>query len=79
HSGGIYMEELLENMLYWCDPEKREEGFRQADDILLELFEGFIREDEMKIGFTDRDEDLWRSFCNSKRHKKDRVTWDKYE
>ncbi|KAF9321515.1 hypothetical protein BG006_002610 [Podila minutissima] len=70
---------IIEYMLYWCDPEKQEEGFRQADGILLELFEGFIREDEMKIDFTEHDEYRWWVFCNSKRHKKERVTWDKYE
>lgn len=73
------LERRVEYMLHWCDAEKREEGFRKADGILLELFEGFNLEEEMKIGFTEHDEYRWRVFCNSKRYKKERVTWDKYE
>ncbi|KAI9240570.1 MAG: hypothetical protein BYD32DRAFT_433910 [Podila humilis] len=73
------LEQRVEYMLYWCDPEKREEGFRKADAILLKLFEGFNLEEEMKIGFTDRDEYYWRVFNNNRRNKKERVAWNKYE
>lgn len=66
-------------MLYWCDPKKREEGFQRADTVLLELFEGFDPDEEMKITFTGQDEYRWRVFCNNKHYKKERVTWDKYE
>ncbi|KAG0019073.1 hypothetical protein BGZ82_000268, partial [Podila clonocystis] len=75
----LTLERRVEYMLYWCDAEKREEGFRKADGILLELFEGFNREEEMKIVFTEHDEYRWRVFFNSKHDKKERVTWDKYE
>lgn len=66
-------------MLYWCDQEKREEGFRKADVILLKLFRGFDVEVEMRIAFTDREEYHWRNFINNKRKKKERVIWNKYE
>lgn len=66
-------------MLHWCDPGKREEGFRKADAILLELIEGLDPNEEMKIAFTGQDEHRWRAFCNNKHYKKERVTWDKYE
>ncbi|KAF9322612.1 hypothetical protein BG006_002248 [Podila minutissima] len=66
-------------MLYWCDPQKREEVFRKADAILLQLFEGFNLEEEMKIDFTDRDEHLWRIFNRNRRDKRERVVWNKYE
>lgn len=66
-------------MFHWCDPEKREEGFKKADAILLELFERFDLEEKMKIDFTDRDEHCWREFSHSKRKKKERIAWNKYE
>ena len=66
-------------MIHWCDPKKREEGFRRADAVLLGLFEGFNPDEEMKTGFTDQDEYRWRVFCNSRRNKKERVSWNKYE
>ncbi|KAF9951960.1 hypothetical protein BGZ70_000790 [Mortierella alpina] len=74
----LTLEQRIDYMLYWCDPEKREEGFRKADAILLELFERFNLEKEMNIDFTDRNEFYWREFCRSKR-KKDRNSWNKYE
>ncbi|KAG9319111.1 hypothetical protein KVV02_000798 [Mortierella alpina] len=89
YSGSIRMEEFdlldlileqrVEYMLHWCDPENREEGFRKADVILLGLFEGFNPDKEMKLAFTEQDEYRWRVFCNSKRNKKERVAWDKHE
>ncbi|KAG9319057.1 hypothetical protein KVV02_003861, partial [Mortierella alpina] len=75
----LILEQRVEYMLHWCDPEKREEGFRKADAILLGLFEGFNLGKEMKVAFTEQDEYRWRVFCNSKRNKKERVAWDKHE
>ncbi|KAF9338833.1 hypothetical protein BGZ91_007772 [Linnemannia elongata] len=74
HGGSILMEECqrVDYMLYWCDLDKREKGFQKADAILLKLCEGFDLEEEMRIGFTIRDEQCWREFCNSKR-KKERI------
>ncbi|KAG0062405.1 hypothetical protein BGZ92_006184, partial [Podila epicladia] len=73
------LEQRVEYMLYWCDPEKREEGFRKADAILQGLFEEFNLEEEMKIDFTDRDVYYWRVFSNNRRNKKEFVAWNKYE
>ncbi|KAF9102627.1 hypothetical protein BGX27_010924 [Mortierella sp. AM989] len=50
------LEQRVEHMLFWCDPERWDEGFQKADAIFFELFEGFNLEEEMKIGFTDHDE-----------------------
>ncbi|KAF8950165.1 hypothetical protein BGZ46_004696, partial [Entomortierella lignicola] len=72
------LEQRVEYMLFWCDPEKREEGFRKADAILLELFEGFNLE-EMKIFFTNRDKYHWQVFNNHNRNHNERVAWNKYE
>jgi hypothetical protein len=52
----LTLKQRVDYMLYWCDPEKREEGFKKADTILLELFEWFDLEDEMKIDFTEHDD-----------------------
>ncbi|KAF8923764.1 hypothetical protein BGZ47_004517, partial [Haplosporangium gracile] len=60
----LTLERRVEYMLHWCDVEKREEGFRRADAVLLGLFEGFNPDEEMKIDFTDQDEYRWRVFCN---------------
>ncbi|OAQ29382.1 hypothetical protein K457DRAFT_125860 [Linnemannia elongata AG-77] len=72
----LTLKQRVDYMLYWCDPEKREEGFKKADTILLELFERFDLEDEMKIDFTEHDDHRWRDFCHSKRKKKDRIAWN---
>ncbi|KAG0324734.1 hypothetical protein BG004_003376, partial [Podila humilis] len=75
----LTLEQRVDYMLYWCDRKKREEGFQNADAILLKLCDGFNPEEEMKIGFTIRDEHCWREFCHSKRKKKERIAWNKYE
>ena len=75
----LTLKQRVDYMLYWCDPERREEGFKKADTILLELFERFDLEDEMKIDFTEHDDHRWRDFCHRKRKKKDRIAWNKYE
>ncbi|KAF9555653.1 hypothetical protein EC968_008795, partial [Mortierella alpina] len=75
----LTLEQRVDYMRYWCDPEKREEGFKKADAILLELFERFDLEEEMNIDFTERNEHCWRDFCHSKRKRKDRIAWNKYE
>lgn len=74
----LTLQQRVDYMLYWCDLEKREKGFLKADAILLKLCEGFDLEEEMRIGFTIRDEYCWREFCHSKR-KKDRIAWNKHE
>ena len=73
------LEQRIEYMRFWSDPEERQEKFRKADSILLELFQEFDIEEEMKIDFTDRDEYYWGVFYHNKRHKKERVAWNKYE
>lgn len=73
------LKQRIDYMLYWCDLEKREDGFKKADAILLELFERFDLEDEMKIDFTEHDEYRWRNFCRNKRKKKEHIVWNKYE
>lgn len=60
------LEERVTYMIYWCDPDKREAGFRKADAILLELFEGFEPEKERKIDFTPVEESLWERFLSNK-------------
>ena len=75
----LTLQQRVDYMLYWCDREKRQEGFKKADAILLELFERFDLEEELKIDFTERDEFRWRSFCHCKRKRKDRIAWNKYE
>ncbi|OAQ22288.1 hypothetical protein K457DRAFT_890221 [Linnemannia elongata AG-77] len=61
----LTLEQRVEYMLYWCDPKKREEGFQKADTVILELFEGFDPDEEMKIDFTAQDESRWRDFKTS--------------
>ncbi|KAF8901794.1 hypothetical protein BGZ58_006753, partial [Dissophora ornata] len=75
----LTLKQRVDYMLYWCDREKREEGFKKADAILLELFERFDLEEEMKIDFTDSNEYYWQEFCRSKRKKKGRIAWNRYE
>lgn len=75
----LTLEQRVDYMLYWCDPEKRKEGFKKADTILLKLFERFDLEEEMKIDFTDRNEYYWQDICHRKRKNKDRIAWNKYE
>ncbi|KAI8596935.1 hypothetical protein EDD21DRAFT_419201 [Dissophora ornata] len=73
---GMTLEQRVEYMLYWCDKEKRERGFREADAILLKLFEGFNIEEEMRVHFADRDERRWNKFNRNRVTKKECVAWN---
>ncbi|KAG9067274.1 hypothetical protein KI688_012056 [Linnemannia hyalina] len=75
----LALDKRIEYMIYWSDPNRREEGFRKADAILLELFDGISLEEEMRVAFTDHDEYRWRTFNGNKRNKKERIAWNKYE
>ncbi|KAF8932410.1 hypothetical protein BGZ58_007082 [Dissophora ornata] len=56
--------------------DKRERGFREADAILLKLFEGFNIEEEMRVHFADRDERRWNKFNRNRVTKKECVAWN---
>ncbi|KAF9129863.1 hypothetical protein BGX30_013729 [Mortierella sp. GBA39] len=75
----LTLKQRFDYMLYWCDPVRREEGFKKAEAILLELFERFDLEDELKIDFTEHDEYRWRDFRHNKCKKKDRIAWNDFK
>jgi hypothetical protein len=75
----LMLEQWVDYMLYWCDPEKQKEGFKRVDTILLKLFEWFDLEEEMKIDFMDHNKYYWQDFCYHKCKKKDHIAWNKYE
>ncbi|KAG0269264.1 hypothetical protein BGZ95_002143, partial [Linnemannia exigua] len=52
----LTLKQRVDYMLYWGNSEKRVEGFKNADAILLEHFGRFNLGYEMKIDFTKHNE-----------------------